>query len=38
MFRDDNGQFGPAGEEEWMAFFRDSEDNLIALAQRRGAR
>lgn len=35
IFRDDQGQFGPAGEEEWMAFFRDSGDNLMALAARR---
>lgn len=35
VFRDDEGQFGPAGEEEWMAFFRDPEGNLMALASRR---
>jgi methylmalonyl-CoA/ethylmalonyl-CoA epimerase len=31
---DDEGQFGPAGEAEVMAFFRDSEGNLLGLAGR----
>ena len=35
IFVDDQGQFGPAGEEEVMAFFRDSEGNLVGLATRR---
>jgi methylmalonyl-CoA/ethylmalonyl-CoA epimerase len=35
IHRDDDGIFGPAGAEEWMAFFRDSEDNLLGLAERR---
>lgn len=35
IFRDDNGQFGPAGTEEWMAFFRDTEGNTLALTERR---
>jgi methylmalonyl-CoA/ethylmalonyl-CoA epimerase len=35
IHRDDAGQFGPAGAEEWMTFFRDSEQNLLALAERR---
>ena len=34
IFRDDNGQFGAAGEEEWMAFFSDPSDNILALASR----
>jgi hypothetical protein len=34
IFRDDNGVFGPAGEEEWMAFFSDPSDNILALASR----
>ena len=34
IFTDEAGQFGPAGESETMAFFRDSEDNLIGLASR----
>jgi methylmalonyl-CoA/ethylmalonyl-CoA epimerase len=32
---DDDGQFGPAGEVEEMAFFRDSEGNLLGFAGRR---
>lgn len=35
VHRDDAGQFGPAGEEEWMAFLRDPDGNLVALAARR---
>lgn len=35
VHRDDEGRFGPAGTEEWMVFFRDSEDNLLALVERR---
>jgi methylmalonyl-CoA/ethylmalonyl-CoA epimerase len=35
IFVDEAGQFGPAGESEEMAFFRDSEGNLIALSGRR---
>jgi methylmalonyl-CoA/ethylmalonyl-CoA epimerase len=34
IFRDDNGFFGSAGEEEWMAFFSDPSDNILALASR----
>lgn len=37
IFRDDEGTFGPAGAEEWMAFFRDSEGNLVGLVERRVA-
>ena len=32
IHRDDDGQFGPAGMEEWMAFFRDPDGNVLALA------
>ena len=32
---DAEGLFGPAGKEEWMAFFRDSEGNTVGLAARR---
>jgi methylmalonyl-CoA/ethylmalonyl-CoA epimerase len=32
---DEAGQFGPPGEAEEMAFFRDSEGNLVGLAGRR---
>ncbi|HEV7863321.1 MAG TPA: VOC family protein [Acidimicrobiia bacterium] len=36
IFTDDGGLFGPPGGEEWMAFFRDSEGNLVGLSSRRG--
>jgi methylmalonyl-CoA/ethylmalonyl-CoA epimerase len=32
---DDDGRFGAPGTEDWMAFFRDSEDNLAGLVERR---
>jgi methylmalonyl-CoA/ethylmalonyl-CoA epimerase len=35
IHRDDDGRFGPSGNEEWMAFFRDSEQNLLGLVERR---
>lgn len=35
IHRDDDGTFGPAGEEEWMTFFRDPAGNLLALSSRR---
>ena len=35
VFRDEKGQFGEAGEDEWMAFFRDPDGNLLALAARK---
>ena len=31
---DEAGTFGPAGEEEWMAFFRDPDNNILAVASR----
>jgi predicted enzyme related to lactoylglutathione lyase len=31
---DTDGIFGPPGWEEWMAFIRDSEGNLVGLASR----
>ena len=31
---DNDGAFGDPGWEEWMAFIRDSEGNLIGLASR----
>ena len=34
VFRDDQGHFGKAGEEEWMAFFRDPAGHLLAFASR----
>ncbi len=35
IHRDDAGDFGPAGAEEWMAFFKDPSGNTLALASRR---
>jgi methylmalonyl-CoA/ethylmalonyl-CoA epimerase len=35
VHRDDAGQFGNAGEEEWMAFFHDPDGNVLALVERR---
>ncbi len=32
---DNAGQFGATGGEEWMAFLRDSEGNLVGLVERR---
>jgi methylmalonyl-CoA/ethylmalonyl-CoA epimerase len=37
IHRDDAGQFGAPGEEEWMAFFRDPTGNLVGLVERRQA-
>jgi methylmalonyl-CoA/ethylmalonyl-CoA epimerase len=37
IFKDDAGQFGTKGEEEWMAFFRDPSDNMLAIASRQPA-
>ncbi len=35
VHRDDAGDFGKKGNEEWMAFFRDPSGNLIGLVERR---
>ena len=35
VHRDDEGLFGASGEEEWMAFFRDPDGNLLAITTRR---
>ena len=32
---DTAGQFGPAGENEWMAFLKDPAGNTIGLVERR---
>ena len=32
IHRDDAGLFGPAGAQEKMAFFRDPDGNVLALA------
>ena len=34
---DTAGQFGPAGENEWMAFLKDPAGNMIGLVERRAA-
>ncbi len=34
IYRDETGTFGPAGGEEWMAFFKDPDGNTLALAAR----
>jgi methylmalonyl-CoA/ethylmalonyl-CoA epimerase len=34
LHTDEDGTFGPAGWQEWMAFVRDSEGNLVGLASR----
>jgi methylmalonyl-CoA/ethylmalonyl-CoA epimerase len=31
---DTDGAFGPAGWQEWMAFVKDTEGNLVGLANR----
>jgi methylmalonyl-CoA/ethylmalonyl-CoA epimerase len=33
--RDEAGDFGKKGVEEWMAFFKDPADNMLALVERR---
>ena len=35
IHRDDTGQFGDPGIEEWMRFFDDPAGNLVAIAERR---
>jgi methylmalonyl-CoA/ethylmalonyl-CoA epimerase len=35
VYRDTDGQFGMAGEEEWMAFFRDPDGHLLAFVCRK---
>ena len=35
IHEDDAGAFGPRGNQEWMAFFRDSEGNLVGLVEQR---
>jgi methylmalonyl-CoA/ethylmalonyl-CoA epimerase len=35
IFADEEGLFGQPGEDEWMAFFEDSEGNQVGLASRR---
>jgi methylmalonyl-CoA/ethylmalonyl-CoA epimerase len=33
IFRHEDDALGPAGTDEWHAFVRDSEDNLVGLVQ-----
>lgn len=35
IFRHDDDNLGPAGTEEWQAFLRDSEGNLVGLVEQR---
>jgi catechol 2,3-dioxygenase-like lactoylglutathione lyase family enzyme len=35
IHRDEAGQFGAPGEEEWMTFLRDPSGNLVGLVERR---
>jgi methylmalonyl-CoA/ethylmalonyl-CoA epimerase len=35
IHRDETGQFGAPGNEEWMAFFKDPAGNTLALATRK---
>jgi len=35
VHRDDAGQFGKKGSQEWMAFFRDPAGNTLALVEKR---
>jgi methylmalonyl-CoA/ethylmalonyl-CoA epimerase len=34
IFEDTEGTFGEPGTDEWMAFIRDSENNLVGLVSR----
>jgi methylmalonyl-CoA/ethylmalonyl-CoA epimerase len=38
IHRDDDGTFGEAHTEEWMAFVTDSEGNTLGLSERRAPR
>ena len=35
IFTHEDDTLGPAGNDEWMAFVRDSEGNLVGLVERR---
>jgi methylmalonyl-CoA/ethylmalonyl-CoA epimerase len=37
IFTHDDDTLGPVGTQEWMAFVRDSEDNLVGLVEHRSA-
>lgn len=38
IFHDATGTFGDAGQDEWLVFFRDPDDNVLALASREAKR
>ncbi|MGZ8719355.1 MAG: VOC family protein [Aeromicrobium sp.] len=31
IFRHEDDRLGPSGQDEWMAFIKDTEDNLVGL-------
>ena len=35
IFGHDDDTLGPAGTDEWMAFVRDTEGNLVGLVEQR---
>ena len=35
VYKDETGIFGKPGEEEWMAFFSDPSDNILALVSQK---
>jgi catechol 2,3-dioxygenase-like lactoylglutathione lyase family enzyme len=37
IFSHSDDSLGPAGTDEWMAFFRDSEGNLVGLVEHRAS-
>jgi methylmalonyl-CoA/ethylmalonyl-CoA epimerase len=37
IFTHSDDTLGPAGTDEWMAFFRDSEGNLVGLVEHRSS-
>ena len=37
IFRHDDDTLGPAGTDEWQAFVRDSEGNLVGLVEHRSS-
>jgi methylmalonyl-CoA/ethylmalonyl-CoA epimerase len=38
IFSHENDTLGPAGTDEWQAFIRDSEGNLVGLVEHRPSR
>ena len=35
IYKDDKGEFGPAGNEEWMSFFKDPDGNVVGFVEQR---